>query len=384
MKLLEHNAKELFRKYSIPTMPGRVVSALSDIPDALEALHFPIVVKAQVQVGGRGKAGGIRVAHHQAEAEQHCRDLLFSTLKGHRVESLLLEEMASIQSEWYFSILLDRLSKKPLIMFSAQGGIDIEEVARVNPQAIIKLVIDPIIGVQESMARYLLSKSGQNQALASAVFDIIKRLYRLFVEYDSLLCEINPLILSSSGDLIALDGKMEVDDSALYRLPDIEKLRSALPEEPLETEARSYGFLFIPVEDAGSIVACSNGSGMLMSCIDMISKESMSVRAALDLGGGATADRITKAIGILSSVSGTKAILINIFGGITRCDEVANGVRQAQAEGKLEGKLLVIRMEGTNKELGVEIIRSLKSSSIILADGLKESIAALTERRSLL
>ena len=367
MKLMEYQAQQLFKQFGVPVMRGCVVDNADRIAEAMaEAdIHYPAVVKAQVQIGGRGKAGGIQFA---------------DKLRGLRVNKLYIVERASSKAEWYLSIMLDRLSKQPIIIFSALGGMEIEQTAKTDPEKIKKLVIDPMIGVQDYMARYLLSSSGLDIAYTKQLDALLKNLYACFMKYDCMLCEINPLIVDNEDRLIALDGKVDIDDSALYRLPDVMAWREELPEEALVREARKYDFLYIPVEAGGSIAVCSNGSGMLMSCIDMITKNGMQVAAVLDLGGGATAQRIAEAMRILFSTPGVKAVLINIFGGITRCDEVAGGVKLAMEHHDLDDKLIVVRMEGTNKDKGIEIIEGLHSD-VIRAEGLRESVAALLERR---
>lgn len=382
MKLMEYQAQQLFKQFGVPVMRGCVVDNADRIAEAMaEAdIHYPAVVKAQVQIGGRGKAGGIQFADNLEEAAAHAKRLLGSELRRLRVNKLYIVERASSKAEWYLSIMLDRLSKQPIIIFSALGGMEIEQTAKTDPEKIKKLVIDPMIGVQDYMARYLLSGSGLDIAYTKQLDALLKNLYACFMKYDCMLCEINPLIVDNEDRLIALDGKVDIDDSALYRLPDVMAWREELPEEALVREARKYDFLYIPVEAGGSIAVCSNGSGMLMSCIDMITKNGMQVAAVLDLGGGATAQRIAEAMRILFSTPGVKAVLINIFGGITRCDEVAGGVKLAMEHHDLDDKLIVVRMEGTNKDKGIEIIEGLHSD-VIRAEGLRESVAILLERR---
>ena len=382
MKLMEYQAKLLFKKYGLPIKHGCVIDRAKELSTALEEnnVSYPLVVKAQIQSGHRGQAGGIQFAHNYEEAKKHVDNLLGKTLLGLKVNKLYLVEMADYKIEWYLSIMLDRLTKQPIIIFSADGGMEIEETAKQNPDAIKKIVIDPMIGVEDYMARYLLSSTKQSLTYVKQLDALLKKLYRCFMEYDCMLTEINPLVVDNDDMLLALDGKVDIDDSALYRLPDVVAWRDELPEEPLVKEAREYNFLYIPVEEGGSIAVCSNGSGMLMSCIDMITKNGMKVAAVLDLGGGATAERISQAMRILFSTPGVKVVLINIFGGITRCDEVAGGVKLAMAVHSLDGKLIVVRMEGTNKDKGIEIIEGLHSD-VVRTEGLRESIAALLERR---
>lgn len=384
MKLLEYKAKELFDKYGVPTMNGCVIDSAEDMEGeiAKAGLHYPVVVKAQVQIGGRGKAGGIRFADTPEEAKKHCEDLLFTELRGYKVNQLLIvEKSENNKTELYLSIMLDRLTKRPLIIFSANGGMEIEETAKTDPDKIIKLTIDPFVGVKDYMAAYLLSKSGMDLSYKKQLTAMLTKLYAAFMDYSCMLVEINPLVINADDQLVALDGKVDIDDSALFRLPDIKEFADKLqPDNPLIKEAASYNFLYIPIEEGGTIAVTSNGSGMLMSCIDLISKEGMKVGAALDLGGGATAERIKEAIRILFSTPGVKAVLINIFGGITRCDEVAGGVKLA-LEGQHQDKIVVVRMEGTNKEKGLEIIGSIQGVDIVSVPGLRECVKALADRR---
>ena len=258
---------------------------------------------------------------------------------------------------------------------------NIEQTAKEDPDKIIKLTIDPIVGVKDYMAEYLLSKSGMDRSYKKQLTALLTKLYALFMDYSCMLVEINPLVINAEDTLVALDGKVDIDDSALFRLPDIQEFAEKLqPDNPLIKEAAAYNFLYIPIEEGGTIAVTSNGSGMLMSCIDLISKEGMKVGAALDLGGGATADRIKEAMCILFSTPGVKAVLINIFGGITRCDEVAGGVKLA-LEGPHQDKIVVVRMEGTNKDTGLSIIDSIKDVDIVSVPGLRECVKALADRR---
>lgn len=271
MKLLEYKAKEIFDKFSIPVMNGFVVDSLDDIEGkiAKAGLTYPVVVKAQVQIGGRGKAGGIQFANNAEEVKAHCQRLLHSDLRGYKVNQLLIVEKAESKAEWYLSIMLDRLCKKPLIIFSAAGGVDIEETAKTAPDKIIKIEVDPVYGLQSYHVRRLLSLVGMSQDFFTQLYPLVSNLYDAFIKYDCMLCEINPLIFDVNDKLIALDGKIDIDDSALYRLPDILAFRDSLQEEELAKDARNHKFLYIPVEEGGSVAVTSNGSGMLMSCIDL-------------------------------------------------------------------------------------------------------------------
>ncbi len=382
MKLLEYQAKALLHDFGIPTARGCVIDATHRVDHEIRAadLRYPLVVKAQVQAGGRGKAGGILFAHDQREARELCEKLLGASIQGHEVHRLLIVEKLEYETEWYLSIMLDRLTKSPMIIFSAQGGVEIEQTAHDDPQAIRKIIIDPLQGIGAHTARYLQSSCNLPASSLDRLDAILRRLYEAFLASDALLMEINPLVLDRHGELTALDSKVEIDDSALCRQPKVSAFRDEIPEDALVREARTYNFLYIPIDTQGVIGVISNGSGMLMSSIDVITSEGLKVGSALDLGGGATADRICEALRMMFSAPGIKGALINIFGGITRCDEVANGVKQAVEKCHLGDRLLIIRMEGTNKDRGIEIIRSIEGN-IRLVDGLRECLPVLAEAR---
>lgn len=379
MKFMEYQAREVFDKYGIPVKNAVVIDNLDNIEAQIESLEFPLVVKAQVQVGGRGKAGGVQFAETSEELKAICGKMLHSVLKGHKVNKIMIVEKAEGINEMYLSIILDRLSKRPMIIFSSEGGVDIEETAVTNPEAIIKVPIYPEVGVQKYTVHYIINKSGISKALLEPLYDVISKLYEVFLAIDALIVEINPLLVCDGNELIALDGKVDVDDSALYRQPKVLEYRDSIQEEALVLEARKYKFLYIPVEDGGDVAVISNGSGMLMSCIDHITKAGMTVGAVLDLGGGATSDKIKEAVRIMLSNTDIKYLFINIFGGITRCNEVAQGVKIAM-ELQPEGKCVIVRLEGTNKDLGIEIIKSI-NYDVISVDGLIEGVEELYKRR---
>ena len=379
MDLMEYKAKELYDRYGIPTMRGIVIDKLDDLDLQASCLNYPVVVKAQVQVGGRGKAGGIKFAENFNELRAASDRILEMDIKGHIVKKLLIVEKLEVNQEWYLSIMLDRLTKGPMVIFSSVGGMDIEETARTTPEKVLKAGIDPLLGVNDYLPRYLLSKSGCDPMYFDQLFDLLKKLYQMFCEYDCTLVEINPLVISVDNKLVALDGKVSVDDSALVRQADMLAFRGSLPDDELILEARNFRFLYIPCEPDGDVAVMSNGSGMIMSCIDLISQKGMEVGAALDLGGGATADRIKEAIRIILSNPKIEKLFINIFGGITRCDEVASGVKLAVEELE-ENKLILVRFEGTNKEKGMEILGSIKGN-VVAVDGLREGVQELDARK---
>ena len=382
MDLMEYKARELFEAAGLPVMKGTTAQTPEELVEAVRTngLAYPLVCKAQVQVGGRGKAGGIKTAEDETELLQVAQQILGMDIKGHIVRRLMAVEMARIEKELYLSIMLDRLTKCPLIILSSQGGMEIEEVARIQPDAIRKEPVDPLVGLTECMAMQLANWAGLQDETALQFCRVLQGLYTFFMEKDCLLAEINPLAVDQQGNVVALDGKVSVDDSALYRQSEAAEFKKSLEtdEEPLVLEARKWNFLYIPCEQGGTISVASNGSGMLMSCIDRIHDNGMRVGAALDLGGGATSERIAEAVRIISTGDNIRAVFINIFGGITRCDEVAGGVRKAKECYGIE-KPIIIRFEGTNKELGMQIIQGLKD--VIFVDGLIQGVDALVSRK---
>jgi succinyl-CoA synthetase beta subunit len=380
MDLMEYKAKELFNKYGIPVPEGVLIEDAGEVAEKISEMTFPVVLKSQVQTGGRGKAGGIKFARDLHEAVKVAENVMGMNIHGHIVKKLLAEQKIGISKELYLSIMLDRLTKSPMIIFSPVGGVDIEDIAKNNPEKIVKYKLDPLIGIKDYIVRYIINKSGIHYDIFNQLYDIIVKLYKLFCEYDCLLVEINPLVITQDNRMIAIDAKISVDDSALIRRPDIAVFRDSLVEDVLIVQARKYRFLYIPCEPDGNIAVISNGSGMIMSCMDLISKEGMKVGAALDLGGGATSDRIAQAIRIVSSNKNIKALFISIFGGITRCDEVAAGVKIGMERNGNSEKLIAIRIEGTNRKKGMEILKNIKGN-IISVDSIKEGVRELASRR---
>lgn len=381
MDLMEYKAKEYFDLHRIRGPKGFVVSGPADLAD-LE-VEYPCMVKAQVQIGGRGKAGGIKPAADKAELEAACKAILGMDIKGHPVKRVLITRQVKVASEWYLAIALDRVRKCPVVIFSSVGGVDIEETAKASPDKIVRVNIDPVVGLRPYVANYLVSKSGLDASYAAQLGEMLDKLYTLFREGDCLLCEINPLAVTPEGRLEALDAKVTVDDAALYRHPELVELRDEMETNPLILEARKFRFLFIPCDPEGDVAVMSNGSGMIMSCIDVLSMNGMKTAAALDLGGGATGDRVKEAIRICLSDPKAKALFINIFGGITRCDEIAGGVKAFMDEHGSD-KLVVIRFEGTNKEKGIAVLESIGRKNVVFADGLYEGVDAIKERRAAL
>lgn len=366
MKLFEHQAHELFSSYGIPCAKGITVSSVNELSSVLDKISYPVVIKAQVQTGNRGKAGGVAVAQNKDELMEKAETILNLKIKGLPVKRIFLTDFVKVVSEFYLSITIDRKSKMPIMIFSANGGMDINEIADTDPTKIIRTFIEPFQGVHTHMIQYIFDNTGIDIKYFDQMNSIVQSLYKMFIECDCLLAEINPLIVDENGLLRALDAKVEIDDNALIRHGDFKKLQNELTDNSLVLEAREWDFLYIPVGMEGSVGIISNGSGMIMSSIDLLNKRGVKVTCALDLGGGATSERVKEAISILFHNDNVKLAFINIFGGITRCDEIANGIRLALEENP--SYIIVVRMEGTNKEKGIEIIKNMAHDVEIVPD----------------
>jgi len=381
MDLPEYKAKELFLKYNIPASAGILACSMDEIEALKDGADYPLVIKAQVPAGGRGKAGGVKAAKTPEELVFHAKKILGMQIKGHTVKKLLLSPFSKIDKELYIGLTLDRKNKCPVLIFSSAGGTDIEETAKTSPELIYRFALNAITKMPSYISRYIAGKSGLDDKQACELDSLLKNLYRLYNEYDCLLCEINPLAVTKDGVITALDGKVTVDDSALFRLPDMAEYYAAQERDPRIAEAEKYNFLFIPYKNEGAISIISNGSGMIMSCIDALAAAGLKVRSSLDLGGGATSDRIKEDIRIICSDEKMECLFINIFGGITRCDEVAGGVKAAIDEYGIV-KPVILRFEGTNKDAGLEIIRGIKTVNFVnnLAEGVEALKHEYTDR----
>lgn len=373
MKLFEYQGKQLFRKYGIPTPKGVVINKCGEVKEKLEAGMFPAMAKAQVLTGGRGKAGGVKNVDNLQETEAVANELLGSALKDCRVWALLVEERLDFAAEYYLAITLDRGSRMPVIMFSAHGGIDIEDVAKNHSGLIARVIVDPLIGLQEFYFSSIFKQARiEDPTLCQQLKNTIHSLYDLFNDYDCMLVEINPLMRLADGSIIAADAKVDIDDSGVYRHPDLVKWQNEMPVDILEKQARDVGFLYIDIDSTGVVGVISNGSGMIMSCVDGIAAQGGKVNCAIDLGGGATAERVAEGIRILSQNKHVKALLISIFGGITRCNEIAGGVLKAVEQGELSIPI-VVKLDGTKKEEGMELLTSAKLPGIIIGSGLQDA-----------
>jgi succinyl-CoA synthetase beta subunit len=352
--LYEYQGKELFRRYGIPVSDGRLAVIPAEARSAAEELGGPVVVKAQVLVGGRGKAGGIKLADDPADAEAKAGDILGLDIRGHVVRKLWIEQASDIAKEYYLSVTFDRGVKKPLFMLTTEGGVEIEQVAEENPDALARLHIDPLEGFQPYQARRLIYGSGiDDPDEQKQIMKIIEKLYACFVDADAMLCEINPLIVTPDGEVRALDSKFTVDDSALFRHPDIAEMRDIEAADPQEALAREKGVTYVKLD--GEVGILGNGAGLSMSTVDVVVVAGGRPANFCDLGGGGDAQGVVDALEVITSDDQVRSIFFNIFGGITRCDEVARGILAALDQMKIELPI-VVRLDGTNADEGRQIL----------------------------
>ena len=376
MKVHEYQAKEILKKFGVPVPRGHVVDNPDRAREVAKELGGRVVVKAQIHAGGRGKGGGVKLAKSPDEAADLAKSILGMTLVTHQtgpegrlVRKVLIEEALNIDKELYLGITLDRNLGKPVIMASAQGGMDIEEVAAKDPKAIYKEPIDGVLGIQPFQARKVAYALGlEGQAFKKAVV-FLQKLVRAYIETDASLAEINPLLVTKEEDVLALDAKMTFDDNAMFRHEDILEMRDLNEEDPLEVEASKFGLNYIKLD--GSVGCMVNGAGLAMGTMDIIKHAGGEPANFLDVGGGASAEQVKNAFQIILSDENVKAILINIFGGIMRCDRIAEGVVQASKEVGLPVPL-VVRLEGTNVEHGREILEK-SGLNLITADGMQDA-----------
>ena len=365
MDLFEYQGKQLLAAQGIPVPAGEAAETPEEARAAAERIGGSVAIKAQVQVGGRGKAGGIKVADTPAEAEEHARAILGMDIKGHTVHRVWVEEASDIRTEYYASVTFDRGAKQPLVMLSAMGGVDIEEVAASNPDALARLHIDPLTGFQAHHARWLAYHAGIDTEAIKGVVDILQRLYAGFITLDAMLLEINPLIVNGAGEVIALDAKVTIDGNALYRHPDLAALAESVTSDPQERMAQERGVTYVKLD--GDVGILGNGAGLVMSTLDVVALAGGRPANFLDAGGGSKADDVVTALEVLLSDDKVKSLLVNIFGGITRCDEVAEGLLMALE--RLGATLpIVVRLDGTNEEEGRAIIRERAPENVVVEE----------------
>ncbi len=353
MDLLEYQGKQLFARHGIPVPSGLPATTTEEAVAAAEKIGYPCAVKAQVQVGGRGKLGGIKIANNREEAEQHASAILGMDIKGLTVHEVWVEGASKIEAEYYASIVFDRSAKAPLIMFSTKGGMDIEAVAEETPEALATLHVDPLLGFQAYHGRKLAFDAGVDADLVRPAGDFLAKLYETFVSEDAMLVEVNPLIVTPERTLAALDAKVTLDGNAMFRHPDNATLRNPSGEDPQEVMAKERGLTYVKLD--GDIGILGNGAGIVMSTLDVVAQAGGQPANFLDAGGGSKSEAIVAAVEVILSNPKVKAVLFNIFGGITRCDEVAKGLIEAFGQVKPTVPF-VVRLDGTNNEEGRKLL----------------------------
>jgi succinyl-CoA synthetase beta subunit len=376
MNIHEYQAKERFRAAGMPVPPGEVATT----PDEAEALASGygemVVVKAQVHSGGRGKAGGVKLAKTPEEAREYATDILGMDIKGLTVEKVLVTPAVDIATEAYVGVLMDRASQAPTFMVSAEGGVDIEEVAVTNPDAIRKLRVDPRYGLLTHQAQWLANFLYDDPSIIKQATKVIAQLYRAFVDSGASMAEINPLITTPEGEVLAIDAKMSVDDSELFRRPEVAAMRDSSDEPEAEIKAREAGLSYVKLD--GDVGCCVNGAGLAMATMDLVKYYGGEPANFLDIGGSSNPDKVVTALEIITADPNVKAILFNIFGGITRCDDVANGIVEATSRIEV-GPPIVIRLTGTNEELGVKILEKAGFSAYTSMDEVVEKAVQLAK-----
>ncbi|HPJ18116.1 MAG TPA: ADP-forming succinate--CoA ligase subunit beta [Actinomycetota bacterium] len=386
MDLYEYQAKELFAKHGVPTQSGEIVTDASQAAAAADRIGGLVVVKAQVKTGGRGKAGGVKLAENPADAEEKARAILGLDIKGHVVDKVLITGAADIAEEYYVSFLLDRANRNFLAMASVEGGVEIEEVAVSNPEALAKVAIDPIEGVDAAKAAEIVAQAKFPADVADQVADVLVKLWDVFVKEDATLVEVNPLVKTPDGQILALDGKVTLDDNADFRHPDHEALVDIAATDPLEVKAKEKGLNYVKL--SGEVGIIGNGAGLVMSTLDVVAyagEEHGGVKPAnfLDIGGGASAQVMADGLEIILGDPEVKSVFVNVFGGITSCDAVASGIVQAMGmlaeRGDAVDKPIVCRLDGNNAAKGRRILDEAEHDVIELVDTMDEAAARVAE-----
>jgi succinyl-CoA synthetase beta subunit len=379
MDLLEYQGKQLFARHGVPVPEGRPAASVDEAVKAAEEIGYPCVVKAQVQIGGRGKAGGIKVAQNQDEAREHAEAILGMDIRGLTVHELWIEGASEIEAEYYASVIFDRSAKAPLVMLSTKGGMDIEQVAEEDPDAIARLHVDPLVGFQDFHGRRLAFEAGVDGDVVRPVGAMLSKLYNAFIAEDATLVEVNPMIITPDRQVKALDAKVTLDDNAMYRHPDNAELRDLSAEDPQERMAKERGLTYVKLD--GDIGILGNGAGLVMSTLDVVAQAGGSPANFLDAGGGSKADAITSAVEVILSNDRVKAVLFNIFGGITRGDEVAKGLIEAFNQIKPTVPF-VVRLDGTNDEEGRRLLAEANLPNVVTEatmDGAAEKVVELAK-----
>jgi succinyl-CoA synthetase beta subunit len=370
MDLLEYQGKQLFARHGLKVSQGRAVTSVEDAIVAADEVGYPVVVKAQVLIGGRGKAGGVKLASNESQAREHAANILGMDISGHVVRTLWIEHASDIASEYYASVLLDRSAKQPLVMFSTEGGVDIEEVASKTPEKLIRQHVDALDGLSHAQAVQIATVGGADEDVVDGVADALVALYQVWLGEDATLAEINPLIVTPEREVKALDSKVSLDGNALYRHPENQDLSDRENEDPLERRANDEGLQFVKLD--GDIGILGNGAGLVMSTLDVVAQAGGSPANFLDAGGGSNAETIKQAVDLILANDAVKAVLVNIFGGITRGDEVAKGLIAA-FEAIKPAVPFVVRIDGTNDVEGRRLLQEANLPNVHAASTMSEA-----------
>ncbi|MCS4485186.1 ADP-forming succinate--CoA ligase subunit beta [Gleimia sp. 6138-11-ORH1] len=383
MDLFEYQARDLFEAHGVPVLKGIVVNTAEAAEQAAETIASPVVVvKAQVKVGGRGKAGGVKLAKTPAEAKEHADAILGMDIKGHTVAKVMIAQGATIAEEYYFSILLDRANRCHLAMCSKEGGVDIETLAKERPEALAKVPLDASVGIDEAKAKEILTQAGFETAEQEKLIPVLVKLWEVYAKEDATLVEVNPLVKIATGDIIALDGKVSLDDNSIFRHPEHAELKDLTAEDPLESKAKAAGLNYVRLN--GEVGIIGNGAGLVMSTLDVVAYagEKYGVRPAnfLDIGGGASAEIMAKGLDIILGDEQVKSCLVNVFGGITACDQVAKGVIGAlELLGENATKPIVVRLDGNKVAEGRQILVEANHPLVTMVETMDGAAAKAAE-----
>jgi succinyl-CoA synthetase beta subunit len=376
MDLLEYQGKQLFARHGLEVSAGKAVTTVEDAVAAANEVGYPVVVKAQVLIGGRGKAGGVKLAANESEAREHAQSILGLDIKGHTVRTLWIEHASDIATEYYASVLLDRSAKQPMVMFSVEGGVEIEQVAEQSPEKLVRHHVDALVGLGRDEAIEVATKGGADSDVIEGVADALVALYEVWLEEDATLAEINPLIVTPERKVKALDAKVSLDGNALYRHPNNQGLSDSENEDPIERKAKEEGVQYVKLD--GDIGILGNGAGLVMSTLDVVAQAGGAPANFLDAGGGSDAAKIKQAVELILANDAVKAVLFNIFGGITRCDEVAKGLIAAFGDIKPDVPF-VVRLDGTNDVEGRRLLEEAALPNVHAARTMNEAAEKVVE-----
>ncbi|HEV7936571.1 MAG TPA: ADP-forming succinate--CoA ligase subunit beta [Solirubrobacteraceae bacterium] len=376
MDLLEYQGKQLFARHGLEVSDGRAVTTVEDAVAAANEIGYPVVVKAQVLIGGRGKAGGVKLADDETQAREHAGNILGLDIKGHIVRTLWIEHASDIATEYYASVLLDRSAKQPMVIFSVEGGVEIEQVAEESPEKLMRHHVDALEGLSREEAVEIATKGGADSDVIEGVADALVALYEVWLEEDATLAEINPLIVTPERKVKALDAKVSLDGNALYRHPENQGLSDSENEDPIERKAKEQGVQYVALD--GDIGILGNGAGLVMSTLDVVAQAGGAPANFLDAGGGSDAGKVKQAVELILANDKVKAVLFNIFGGITRCDEVAKGLIAAFGDIK-PSVPFVVRLDGTNDVQGRELLQEAALPNVHAARTMNEAAEKVVE-----